>query len=266
VFGFISALPEFDPALMELLREEAIQRHQSRRDEFRCLQRELERTVREEQRLVEAIKQGGELTALLAGLKEVQGRKQSLEYDCRRFEKNLPPPVSLPSVEETRRAASRAFVELATDSVDFAAYMRQIIERIVVFPVQLCDGGKPGLRARFEVDLSLHLPEALQLPALEAQLRRELVVDLFEMPQRAAFREQVMAARSQGIPERVIAQQLGLTITAVQRAAALHRMMLRLGLTDPYVPLTGPPADSRRFRRHLHERYRRRMGGESEAA
>ena len=56
--------------------------------------------------------------------------------------------------------------------------------------------------------------------------------------------------------EREIAHKLGITKTAVQRAAALQRKMDELGLTDPYIPVTEPPEDLTKMRRHKHKRYR----------
>jgi hypothetical protein len=189
-----------------------------------------------------------------------------LQFECQQLQKAIPPPAELPSVLEIRKAFEATFVIMAFESEDFADAMRKIIDRITVFPVQLCDGGNPVLRARFEVNLARYLPESYRVPSLEAQLRREFVVDLFEMPQRAVYREKVMADRAKGITEREIASRLGLTITAVQRAAALHRMMQKKGLTDPYQPLTAPPEGNKRYRRHRHERYRRRNDEQGDAA
>lgn len=49
----------------------------------------------------------------------------------------------------------------------------------------------------------------------------------------------------------------GITKTAAQRAAKLQWMMEGAqGLIDPYVPVTEPPANSQKLRRHFHPRYR----------
>jgi len=53
-----------------------------------------------------------------------------------------------------------------------------------------------------------------------------------------------------------VARKLKITVTAAQRAAALHRIMEANKLTDPYVPVTEPPADCTKLRRRLHPRYR----------
>jgi hypothetical protein len=87
-------------------------------------------------------------------------------------------------------------------------------------------------------------------------LRRELTVDLFDPPQRVRFREQVVSLRAEGLTERQVADRLKITVTAAQRAAWLHRYMQAHDLTDPYLPVTEPPADQSKLRRHLHPRYR----------
>ena len=95
-------------------------------------------------------------------------------------------------------------------------------------------------------------------------LRKEIVIDLFEPPQREAFREQVVRLRlpdlaqdrPKGLTEKSISQMLGITKTAVQAAAALQREMYRHGLSDPYIQVLEPPDDCPKLRRHHHPRYK----------
>jgi hypothetical protein len=91
--------------------------------------------------------------------------------------------------------------------------------------------------------------------ALQKPLEKVVQIDLFQAPQRERFRTQVIALRKERVPEREIARQLGITQPVVQYAAALRRMMDKLGVTDPYVPVLAPPDDSK-LRRHKHPRYR----------
>jgi hypothetical protein len=79
-------------------------------------------------------------------------------------------------------------------------------------------------------------------------------VDLFDAPQRIAYRERVVALRERGLTERLTARELGLTQPAVQRAMALHRKMQAAGATDAYRRLIAPTAG--KPRRHRHPRYR----------
>jgi transposase len=70
------------------------------------------------------------------------------------------------------------------------------------------------------------------------------------------YRERVVELRATGMTERQVAERLGITQTAAQRAAALDRRMRQLGTADPYQPVQGPPADYNKLRRHRHPRYR----------
>jgi len=266
VFEFIASLPDFDPTILALLQDEAGQRQISRNQRLREIDRHLERLAREEARLVEAIKRGDSLDSLVAALRELHAERGSLEHERNRSQEELPPPVELPSSDRIRRDVCFALQDLALESMEFADCMRQMIPKIIVYPVRLCDGGQPVLRAKFEINLASYLPAAHQLPSLIGQLRCERTVDLFDMPQRAAYRKQVIALRDQGLTEQEVARELGLTVTATQRAAALHRMMIELGLTDPYVPLVEPPQNDTRLRRHRHKRYRPRPDDQEDAA
>jgi hypothetical protein len=106
------------------------------------------------------------------------------------------------------------------------------------------------------VSLAPLLPPAAQSEELAAALCRSLVVDLFQAPQREAYRFPVMQLTSNGLSQHEIAWELDITQTAVQRAAALSRSMDKLGVADPYLPLTAPPDDYAKLRRHKHPRYR----------
>ena len=115
------------------------------------------------------------------------------------------------------------------------------------------DDQKPVLRARVMLNLVPLVWDAargLELPILQ----HELVVDLFDPPERAAYRERVIELRA-SMSEKDAAAQLGITKTAAQRAAALHRQMLAAGRTDPYVPIREPSSELSRMRRHRHPRY-----------
>ena len=62
--------------------------------------------------------------------------------------------------------------------------------------------------------------------------------------------------RAAGRKEREIADELGITQPAVQYAAVLQRVMDRLGITDPYLPVNEPPEDYAKLRRHKHRRFK----------
>jgi hypothetical protein len=134
--------------------------------------------------------------------------------------------------------------------------MRLIIPKIVVFPVRLCYGGLVLLRARFRLRVSNLVPDKRVYEVLQQPLERVLTVDLFDPPHPEAFRRRICELRAGGITQKKAALECGLTITAAQDAAGLQRRMDALGITDAYVPVTQPPDDYGKFRRHLHSRYR----------
>jgi hypothetical protein len=161
----------------------------------------------------------------------------------------------LPSIDDVKILARSALANQADEPYEFGRIMRRLIPQIIVRPFRLCDGGGIVLRASLTLNLAGLLPASQRQPEVAAHLQRELVVDLFDPPQRAAFREQVMALRNAGLTENEVARRLGITKTAAQRAMALNRLMRQRGLEDPYVPVTAPTEDMAKLRRHRHPRY-----------
>ncbi len=83
------------------------------------------------------------------------------------------------------------------------------------------------------------------------------MVGLFDgPPRRVQFREQVMALHQAGMSLGDLAERLGISKVAVQNALKLNGKMEQLGLADPFIALTEPPADDTKMKRHLHPRYR----------
>src|SRR5207248_11243930 len=144
---------------------------------------------------------------------------------------------------DLRRQAFEQFDALAVGSPEFGRLLRRLIPRFVVSPVRLCDGGDVVPRAKFTLNLAALAPPAVAATALAGVLRRELVVDLFDPPQREQVRLDAVSLTAQGLKQRDIAKRLHVTLPAVQRAIKLHKRMQELGITDPYVPVTEPPAD-----------------------
>src|SRR5262249_42074814 len=162
----------------------------------------------------------------------------------------------LPSIHEVKRRAAELFSTFAATEPEVGRLMQQLVPSLSVLPHRLCDGGAMVLRARASVLLTRLLPGLPANEEVHRLLRRDLVVDLFEPPQRVVHRENVMQLRALGRTERQIAAELGITQPAVQRAAALDRRMKALGILDPYQPLQSPPEDYPKLRRHRHPRYR----------
>jgi hypothetical protein len=192
---------------------------------------------------------------LAKSLMELEGEEDRLveqhEMLSRRQQQQM---LDIPSIDWIKEEA-RALIKNLPEKPEFCRRMRELVPYLKVFPYQLCDGGMIVLRAKAVLNLASLLPEAMQLEETTTVLRRELTVNLFDPPQREKFREQVVALRRGGIPEWKIAKELEITKTAAQRAMALQRLMNERGLTDPYLPVTEPPADCAKLCRHRHPRY-----------
>ncbi len=256
IFDFIRDLPDFDPVLRQMIVEESEQLTSGRDVKRQSLQQDAARTEREIENVLKVIRDGGAVPLLQEELARLASERQRLAAEIADLAQAPKFSLELPPIEELKSQARQAIEELAFNSYEFAMLMRRMIPKIVAYPVRLCDGGEIEIRARFRLSLAGYLPAGCRVPSIESHLSREIVVDLFEPVQRSRFREEIVALRASGMTERQVANQLGLTVTATQRAYQLHRLMQRLGLTDPYVPVVEPPSDLTRMRRHLHRRYR----------
>ena len=56
--------------------------------------------------------------------------------------------------------------------------------------------------------------------------------------------------------QRDIADRLDIAQSAVEKALRLHRLMVQMGLTEPFIRLTSLPDNCHRLHRHEHQRYR----------
>jgi hypothetical protein len=89
-------------------------------------------------------------------------------------------------------------------------------------------------------------------------LTRDVTLDLFEVPQRERIREDVVCLTQSGLKQREICQAIleHPTQTAVQNALALHRKILTMGMSTPYVLVMEPPEDYTKLRLYRHPNYR----------
>jgi hypothetical protein len=250
------ALPEHDACFLEMVRrkmEAARDREGHRRQE---LQRRREEVARQISRVTDAIAEAGGSRLLLEKVRQLEAEQEQVEAEAAELSRVPAAEVTLPSVERLKQAAAELLAPLATESAEVHRLMQRLIPDLKVYPYRLCDGGAVVLRARFTLHLAPLVPEAAALGGLEGAWRREMQVDLFDPPQRVVYRERVVELRAAGMTERQVADRLGITQTAAQRAAALDRRMRRLGAADPYQPVQVPPADFNKLRRHRHPRYR----------
>jgi DNA invertase Pin-like site-specific DNA recombinase len=251
----IIALPEFDLVLRAMVEEESRNgtgEQERLRGELVIRQAALERQLAN---LMGAIREAGHSPSLLQELARLEREKSDVAEQLQGLERASKQVLRLPTVAEVKALAEEAFGQLALTSPECGRLLRRLIPTIVVKPYRLRDGGHPVLRAHFTLALTPLVPGGLP-PALQGALQRTLVVDLFDPPEREAYRERVMELAASGLKQRDIGYELGISQAAVQHALALAQGLRQSGASDPYVPLAEPPEDYKKLRRHRHPRYR----------
>jgi hypothetical protein len=252
----IEMVPGYDAALIDAVRIEISQWDSVHAGQLAAATREVARLQSESDKLLAAIKLGDPPQRLVDDLRESERQLRSALAAKKSIEAEQPPVCDLPPIDELKRTAREALRNAQVYPAELSAILRKLIPEIRVFPVRLCDGGKITLRAKFVLSLVPLLSANQQTEAVERCLSVEMQVDLFDHPQRERFRVQVVQMREARLTESVIAPALKITKTVVQQAAALNRLMIKLGLSDPYINVVNPPDDYGKLRRHRHQRFK----------
>ena len=252
----ISSLKEFDKILLEEIKKELKNSKSNASQRQRKLQTQQDANTKQMKNIMAAIRDIGHSQSLLAELKTLESTKDQLTYELSSLLTTSADIPKMPSMEEIKAMVLKNMQSLAKNSQEFGRLLRKLISRIVVLPFQHCDGGSPVLRAYFELNLANLLPHIPGMESLSAELRKTMVVDLFDPPQREVFRTEATALIALGKNQRETAKILGITSTAVQRAQALDKKIKELGITDPYIKLNEPPPENSKIKRHKHPRYK----------
>ena len=253
ILALAEALPEFDASFLARVEAAAGSRRVDRDVELRRLGAEIARLDREIGNLLDAVAAAGFSSALRGRLAEAEARRPLLAAE-RAEVLRLPDAAPIvPPIAELKERARLEVGSLAFDDPEFGRLMRRLVPRIEVSPHQALDGGAIVLRAEMEVNLARLLDTVGD--ALDGLITSVVSVDLFAPPQRVAYLDRVATLRERGQTQDAVARELGLTVTATQRAMALHRRLREAGSADPYRRLDGPPEGSGKFRRHRHPRY-----------
>lgn len=252
----IEQLPDFDPALLQLVAEEGRALNEVRENCISDLKRQLAEVETGIANIVRFVRNGNDTPSMTTELQRLEQERPRLVAKLKEQERPSCDAIEIPPIETIRAAVRDALTDLDWSDPDLTRVIRKLTPRIVVFPYRLCDGGGVVLRACFKLHVASLLSDRRVADVLRRPLERSVTVDLFDLPQREAFRHKVMAARAADRTERQTAEEFGLTVTATQRAAALQRTMDELGLIDAYVPVLQPPEDCPKLRRHKNESYR----------
>ena len=251
----ISSLKDFDKILLKEIAKELRNSKSTASQRQRKLQTQLDANDKQMKNIIAAIRDIGHSASLIAELKTLEATKAQLAYELSSILTTTDLIPKMPSMQEIKTMVLKNMQSLAKNSQEFGRLLRQLIDRIVVRPFQHCDGGSPVLKAYFELNLASLYPHIPGMESLSPALRKTMVVDLFDLPQREAFRKEATALIASGMNQREAAKILGITSTAVQRAQALDKKMKELGITDPYIKLNEPPPENSKIKRHKHPRY-----------
>jgi DNA invertase Pin-like site-specific DNA recombinase len=252
----LSSLKDFDKVLLKEIEKELKNSKSTVSQRQGKLQTQQDANTKQMKNIIAAIGDSGHSASLLAELKTLEATKAQLANELSSILTTSTSIPKMPSMEEIKTMVLGSIRSLAINSQEFGRLLRKLIDRIVVLPFQHCDGSSPVLRAYFELNLASLLPNIPSMESLSAALRKTMVVDLFDPPQREAFRTEATALIASGMNQREAAKILGITSTAVQRAQALDKKMKELGITDPYIQLNEPPPENSKIKRHKHPRYK----------
>lgn len=246
----VASLPEFDPVFLGQFRERFAAARAVAEGRAAELERRVKKVKSDLGTVTDLLIASPSSQALREKLRDLEAERDRILAERAALGEPSDAAPELPSMARIKATFADSFRNLAHDSDEFSRLMHRVVTRLEVRPVRSIDGGNIKLRGFVTVELTSLVPEMRGLGSWP----RELVVDLFDPPQRVQHLARVRELKSLGKTERQIAAELGITQPAVQYAAALGREMEARGLEDPYEAVTDPPEGSRR-RRHRHSRY-----------
>jgi len=242
--------------LVELARNGSVDRAHAPRKQIAAEEVQL---VREKENLLAALKALGPKPMIVDEIEALEGRERDLARRRYLIEKSIKQPLRLPqSAAELRQGFEAQFQPLNVESPEFGNLLRQLVPEFDIYLVRLIDGGHLMPRARMKLAFNGISADVARVPALDDLLTRMVTVDLFDPPQRERIRLESVRLEGEVMQQRRIARELQEQPkqAAVFKALALHRQMLSLGLSSPYVVVREPPDDYPKLRRHRNRKYR----------
>jgi len=252
VLSAVESFPGFDEEVVRRYALEVRLATSSRADRLKAAQAALNEVGKQIDKVIELMLRVDDSSALEDKLMELEALKRDRTLTASEIEAEPTTEVELPSAEAIRRQLRE--VLSAVDFADPTAHrtLCEIVPSLVIRPCRLADGN--ALACRAEVTIRW-VPPTVRAGEAVGELTHSCSVDLFDAPQRAAHRAEVVALRATGLNQREVGRRLGLTQPAVQNAIYLDRTMREKGLEDAYELLTEPPT-SKKFKRQNHTRFR----------
>lgn len=251
-------LDRFDEQFSELVEQAGRAGGMDLAERWRKLQGGAQAATRQKENLLAAIAEYGPKSMFHDRLEQIEITERELTRERCELDLLGRRALVLPrSTAELRGQLEQEFERLAIDSFEFGDLLRKLVPDFQVYLVRLIDGGHLLPRAKVKLRLASIVPDAVHASEFDRFLERELIIDLFEPPQRERIRAEAVRLDGNGLDQRQIAAQIAErpTQTAVFNALALDRAMREAGRANPYVLVMEPPADYPKLRRHRHPRY-----------
>lgn len=249
----VEGQPEYEATFADQVAVAAREQRADRDQALKRVQADLGQAERELANVTDALARIGFSEALQQRLRACEVRKGRLDVEQHALLARPDEAPRLPPVEELKARARARLANADFADQNLRRFLLELVPKVEVFPCKLIDGNDVVFRAKMTLSLAPLI--GVRPDGWGGLLKSTVVVDLFDPPQREAFRARIVAMRAAGQTEQSVAAALGLTVTAAQRGMALHRMMLTQGRTDPYEYVTAPFDDRRRNARHKHARY-----------
>ena len=196
--------------------------------------KKLSAETRKLENLVAGLAQAGTSDAIVGGIRQCEEKVGLLRDEVFRIERDQQNATSLPTLDEIRSVADRAFDDMTAESPEFGRLMRNVVDDFFVLPYRLADGGEVQPRVIFRASLEGLQSTQLNLPMMQFDCE----VDLAKRPKRLRFLDRVVRMVADGMKHQDIADQLGIFKTEVGYAMRLNRSMAAHGTNDPWLPVT----------------------------
>lgn len=253
----VRAIPNFDRLLSEAVSAAVLAEpddRQRRKSEF---ERQLRAAEKSLANILAAIESGVSHELFRGRAEELGTQIKALRYEIGLIDRTPAIVQPIPTQDEVVALLEANFAKVLTEDQDAVRLLRVLIPSMHVLPYRCCDERGVEGRIHLTINLAPLLGTASHLPDLEPVISKQLIVDIFDLPQKVKHLADSVAQRALGKTEREIATELGITQPAVQHAFKLHRRMLELGISDPYYLLHDVPTSGKcKFQRHRNPRYR----------
>lgn len=208
--------------------------------------------------LATAIAEGGELSSLLKLLKDVESRLTKLYAEREKHSQVRQQFGTYSSAQEIEQRFDEVVPKMAAKSREFAEWLRKLIPRFTIWPVQALDSGL--VRPRAEITMST----APWVSSHEEAIEETVAIDLFTPPLHIQCLAKVAAAKEK-TPDASLRQlevQTGINYMTIKRAIGYMKLMQEAGTRDPYRVLIGPPISASRWR-HRQQKEQKLVDAES---